>query len=309
MVTLVVDTRLMAYLRFHRGQPIPPLTYDVASLYYRTALGAGLPVPTKVVWAMDNGKSRRAEKFSEYKAHRKERDKQKGPEYEERLREFNTTYKNLEDYLSCFGSVVSLPGVEADDVASVISKSSLADGSNTVVLLSSDSDWVKFLSPTKNVYILSPSKNALISYKDAKKVFGYSPEEKVIMDSLVGVSKENVKGLFRFGPKTFMRILEEVGGNLEAVVEEVSKIYNGSDKIPEPFSSVEEMYEFNYELFRQWTIKDLTEPEQETLKEALGAAANTRCPSDVRLEKSFELFGQLYTAYSAEEQKIFKISA
>jgi len=294
MDTVVVDARLMAYTRFHRGKNILGLTADVANLI-SSKVGNG---PFRIVFALDYGKSKRAEFYPQYKEHRKARDKAKGKEYQKKLEIFNTEYNKLKDYLKNFGHSVAIWGVEADDIASILAHSSLVK-TGKLYLLSSDSDWVKFVK-NPNTYIINPTKNLLVSYSSLKEVYGYTAYEKLVMDCLIGVPKENVPGLRRFGPKTFFKILDEVGGDLGEVLGKVESIYNGSNKIPEPFSTVREMYDFNVKLFKPWTINDLTDEEQKLLFEALEEKPFKNI--EKIYNDSVTMFGSLYLPTSVEEK-------
>lgn len=301
---VVVDTRLMLYNRFHRNQSLLPVTSDIANI--STSLGGLKKKPAKVIFAFDKGKSRRTEVFKEYKAHRKDAIKKKGADYKEKLDKFNEDYDKFEEYLLYFGHVASIQGVEADDIASILSASSMPKNGNTLFLVSSDSDWVKFLRDDRDVRILNPAKNKVITYDNCASIYGYTPEQKLFMDSLTGVGKENVPGIYRFGPKTFLKMWNEYDGNVDDIIEVLGKMFDNTDKLPDRFTSVRAMYEFNLELFRPWTITDLTKDEAELLKKQITEYKGPSTVSTI-LEASYDTFGKLHMP-SYKEQSFYGIS-
>jgi 5'-3' exonuclease len=126
------------------------------------------------------------------------------------------------------------------------------------------------------------------------------------MDSLTGVGKENVPGIYRFGPKTFIKMWNEYEGNVDDIIEVLGKMFDNTDKLPEGFTSVRDMYEFNLELFRPWTIKDLREDEVELLKKQI-TEYNGPATTSTILEASYDTFGKLYMP-SYKEQSFYGIS-
>jgi 5'-3' exonuclease len=141
----------------------------------------------------------------------------------------------------------------------------------------------------------------LIFYRHLEDAYGYLPDEKLCMDCLVGVSKENVPGIRMFGPKKFKALWEMFDGDCNAIVESLGETYDGSDKLPERFSTVREMYEFNYMLFKPWSFEeDFTEEELEYIKAQVSKEIH---PSQQKImEESFELFNNLYVPNYAEIQ-------
>jgi 5'-3' exonuclease len=273
------------------------MTADVASLLHYKRVYVD-----NIIFAMDNGKSRRVKQFKEYKAHRGEAIKKKSDDYKEKLKKFNEDYNKFEQYLRNYGKVISLPGVEADDIASILTKSTFSADGNKIYLLSSDSDWVKFVD-NDSTFIINPQKNKVIKKDNLKEVYGYDPLEKLYLDCFAGVAKENVPGLFRFGPKTFMKIYEENERNFRKTLKAISSIYDGSSRLPEGFETVEEMFYFNFELFRPWTFEDLTDEEKEILKKELKFQPYREIEKIV--SDSYELFGNIYMPSSVEIEKFY----
>lgn len=246
---LVVDTKLYAYKQFYAGQSILGLLDEVKRDYEAFYDKA----PTKIVWAFDKGRSFRNKLYPEYKAQRLERLKKQSKADQRKHKQFHTDYLALQDYLQNFGEVVQLDGYEADDVASVIAERFHKDWK--VVLLSSDSDWVKFQDD--GVVWIKATKTGRTLY-DFPPDLGYPTELKPKVDALIGVAKENVGGIKRFGIKTFIKLYEEVGGDFEALLSMLSEKYDNS-KAVEPFNTVQELFEFNYELFRRVRYDELTD--------------------------------------------------
>jgi 5'-3' exonuclease len=274
MTTLIIDTKLMMYYKFHRNQSINTTTFDIAALYMDVV--KTLPKPDKIIFAYDVGASFRRTIYPDYKMQRKANLKKQSKSHQDKVKAFEKKYLDMQCVLKHFGNVVALEGIEADDIASILSKSSLKDNDNNIVFLTADSDWVKFMVQN-NIYMLHPQRKKLISFYDLSKEFGYTPRKKVIMDAICGVAKENIKGLFRFGPVAFDRYWEEndgdvrrLLGSLELLVEEKPSL------LPEGYKSLEEMYKMNYELVRPLKFSELSEQHQEELLAAIKETPDRR---------------------------------
>jgi 5'-3' exonuclease len=284
MNILIIDTKLMVYTNFHRGQNITKMLDDVANLYTRVIGKA----PDKIIFAMDKGKSKRADVFPAYKAQRKEYLLTRPKAYQDSVKAFSEKYKKFEYFLKAFANVIAIDGVEADDVASILSESSLAQEGH-IYLLSSDADWCKLIGP--NVSVLHPGKGLEITEANIEAIQGYTIREKILLDRYAGVAKENVPGLKRFGPKTFKKIWQEQGEDEDKVRDII--IEKHSKKLPEGYESIDDLYHFNAELLRPFKYSDLSIEEQTLLVE--GVNNRETHTFGEALEYSYTYLAELYT--------------
>jgi len=303
MITLIVDVKLMMYLNFHRNKSLNTFTFDVASLYKNNV--SVFPSPDKIVFAFDVGKSHRVKMYKEYKAHRKTLLKKKPKSYQNSVEEFEKKYLKFTEILKHFGNVIDLPGIEADDVASIIAKVQSVETENTIIMMTSDSDWIKFMT-SDNIHMLHVGREKLISRHNLKEEFNTTPEKKILEDSICGVGKENIKGLKRFGTKTFNKYWEENDNDYKKTLEAICSDFNEKpERIPEGFSTVEEMYDFNLKLIRPIDLNFLTPKEKEEFSNKI----NSTPSKDVEkiLYESYSLIGSVIQP-TALEMDFYKLS-
>jgi 5'-3' exonuclease len=257
---LIIDTRLLAYETYHKHLPFISFVEFISSYVSNYVL------PNRIVWAYDSreGSKRRKELYPEYKAHRKELIKTEAEK--NRLQKFNDDYNKVESILQYLGNVIHLPGYEADDIANILTDK-LKDKYN-IWLLSSDKDWLVNLKADniKQLHL----KRGLITSDNVFEEFGVLPENIIKVQALAGVAKENIKGVYRLGEKRVYKMLNE-GLTINEIIDIIQEwvgIGKFGMKLPDGFSSVREMYEFNYEVLRPLVFDDLKKDEQiELLKQ------------------------------------------
>ena len=293
---VIVDTRLLAFQTFYKKKSILNTIGIIADELYRNKI-----FPDKIVFAWDNkkGSKKRKELYPEYKANRKKTLKEKD---KERLDKFNKDFNKLKNVFKYLGSVIDLDGYEADDIANVL-VSMLYKKAN-IILLSSDSDWGVNLK-YDNVKQLSIHKG-LMDYNKYKKEYGIPPEKVLVAQSFIGVEKENVKGIFRLGKE---RAYDTIINNTP---EETIKIFQSmidegkyGTRLPVEFDTVEDMYNFNYELLRDIVKEDLSEEEYKKLVDSF--KENYEITSDDFMFKTLEIFNTPYIL-DEKEKKIYKMS-
>lgn len=180
------------------------------------------PPPTHLAVVFDaSGKTFRHELYSDYKAHRPD----SPPEIGEALPKLNTL-------LHALGiSVISLPGVEADDVIGTLAVRGVEAGM-AVAIASPDKDFFQLLRP--GLILLRPppkpspgamgnqtyqrssgySKYALIPYTEedfGREWGGLSPKQFVDALAMMGDASDNVPGITGIGRKTAITILQQSG--------------------------------------------------------------------------------------------------
>lgn len=259
---IVIDTKLVFYYQQQRHKhPLNCIT-DIAD-----KVASNIPQDIdKVVWVRDFGKSKRVKSFPQYKAHRKEMLDKKTKAEKARQEIFEGIYKSTPDFLRNFGDVISIPGYEADDLASIIAHRFSSQEDIQVVLVSSDEDWARFLY-TDNIALLHYGRNTMIYRRDVEKVFGVPTDHKLFVDSLTGVRKENVDGLVKLGKGRISTLLKELDYDHDKVIETLDRwceVHKYGARLPEWATCVQNVLARNMRIFTPFTIYDFTTQENLT---------------------------------------------
>jgi 5'-3' exonuclease len=104
-----------------------------------------------------------------------------------------------------FRNIFSFDGFESDDLMASIAEN--AKQFETIYLVTGDYDMFQCLRPGVKVY--SPHNLRLYTHKWFQKEFGLAPWQWANVKALAGCSSDNVKGLWRCGEKTAVRILRK----------------------------------------------------------------------------------------------------
>jgi DNA polymerase I len=122
---------------------------------------------------------------------------------------------------AAFGyKVLSLAGVEADDVIATLVRGAKAENLS-VVIGSSDKDLMQLC--TEDVKLLDAVKNRLLGPAEVKEKWGVVPEKLGDLLALMGDSVDNVPGVPGIGPKTAAELITTYG-SLDEVLANVEKI-------------------------------------------------------------------------------------
>ncbi|HEX7507480.1 MAG TPA: DNA polymerase I [Polyangia bacterium] len=116
--------------------------------------------------------------------------------------------------------VLSLAGVEADDVIATLVRSAQAE-KLSVVIGSSDKDLMQLC--TEDVKLLDAMKNRLMGPAEVKEKWGVLPELLGDVLALMGDSVDNVPGVPGIGPKTAAELITTYG-SLDGILANVEKI-------------------------------------------------------------------------------------
>ena len=156
------------------------------------------------------GPTFRDEIFKDYKANRP-------PTPPELIAQIDLAHQVAET----FGySVLSLPGVEADDVIATLVRMAKGEGL-AVIIGSSDKDLMQLC--TEEVKLLDAVKNRLMGPAAVKEKWGVLPELLGDVLALMGDSVDNVPGVAGIGPKTAAELVTTYG-SLDGVLANVEKI-------------------------------------------------------------------------------------
>jgi DNA polymerase I len=122
---------------------------------------------------------------------------------------------------AAFGhAVLSIPGVEADDVIATLVRQARSQGLG-VVVGSSDKDLMQLC--TDHVQMLAPMTDTLLGPAEVKQKWGVPPEKLGDLLALMGDSVDNVPGIRGIGPKTAAELINTYG-SLDQVVANAGKI-------------------------------------------------------------------------------------
>jgi len=299
---LVIDTKLVMYFQYHRHKHPFNCFQDIARVVSEV-------VPQridKVIWARDEGKSKRAEFYPEYKAHRVE-EKAKQPKAEQRRRaEFEELYRSSKDFLRYFGSVISISGYEADDIAGIVAMRYAGEDSVNVILFSSDEDWARFLY-ADNIKLLHYQRAVLIGADDVEKEFEVPFGYQLFVDSIRGVKKENVDGIKNAGKKRVLKALtdsEFVIKDTITTLQEWCDIHKYGMQLPDWAESVQDVYDRNIKIFSPLTLEDFSKEERALFIEQWESRVRTT-PDDL-LIRSVGDFGYVVQPTS-QMKRIFNL--
>lgn len=161
--------------------------------------------PTRLAVVLDaKGKTFRNEMYAEYKANR--------PPMPDDLR---TQQEYLKQIIPALGiTLLSVPGVEADDVLGTLANAASKQGFHTLIV-SSDKDLAQLVNP--QVEMLDTMKKIRLDADGVMQKFGVPPERIVDFLALMGDSSDNIPGIPKVGAKTAAKWLTEFGSLAQIV--------------------------------------------------------------------------------------------
>ncbi len=222
---ILVDGSSYFFRAFHA---LPPLTnskgqptgaiYGVVNMIRRLIKTYR---PTQLIVIFDApGKTFRDEWYPEYKAHRPPTPP-----------DLSSQYAPLVKILEAMGiPVLSIPGVEADDVIGTLSVE--AQKNDIPVLVStSDKDMAQLVNP--HVTLINTMTDQRYDTQGVYEKFGVYPHQMIDYLTLVGDSSDNIPGVPKCGPKTAVKWLTQYQ-SLDTLIEHANEI---SGKIGESLRS------------------------------------------------------------------------
>jgi len=117
-------------------------------------------------------------------------------------------------------TLLSIPGVEADDTIATLARLATAEGL-AVVIGSSDKDLMQLCS--EQVLLLDAMKNRLMGPPEVKEKWGVLPDKLGDVLSLMGDTVDNVPGVPGIGPKTAAELVNTYG-SLDEVIAKAASI-------------------------------------------------------------------------------------
>ncbi|ABV85431.1 DNA polymerase I [Shewanella pealeana] len=207
--------------------------------------------PSQMAVVFDaKGKTFRNDMYSEYKAQR--------PPMPDDLR---TQIEPLHRIIKALGlPLVSISGVEADDVIGTIATQASKEG-RAVLISTGDKDMAQLVD--ENVTLINTMTNTIMGPAEVTEKFGVGPELIIDLLALQGDKADNIPGLPGVGEKTALAMLTGVGGvdKILAAPEKMPELgFRGSKTMPAKIIEHADMLKLSYELA---TIKLDVELEQD----------------------------------------------
>ena len=167
--------------------------------------------PSHIAVVMDaKGKTFRHDLYYQYKANR--------PSMPDDLREQLEYIKKIIPAMGL--PMISIPGVEADDVIGTLSVTATNEGYR-VMIVSSDKDLTQLVND--RVEMVDTMKGTRFDPQGVTDKFGVPPEKIIEFLALVGDTSDNIPGIPKVGPKTAVKWLNEFG-SLDEIVQNADSI-------------------------------------------------------------------------------------
>jgi len=212
---LLVDGSSYLYRAFHalpelkgpQGQPTGAI-HGVLSMLKR--LAADYPATARACVFDAKGKTFREEAYPEYKANR--------PSMPEDLA---GQIEPLKEAVAALGwPVLTVPGVEADDVIATLAGEAKHRGWSCVIS-TGDKDLAQLVD--EQVTLVNTMSNEKLDPEGVRQKFGIAPAQIVDYLSLTGDAVDNVPGVDKVGPKTAAKWIQQFG-SLDAVIAHAGEI-------------------------------------------------------------------------------------
>ncbi|AWC93017.1 TPA: DNA polymerase I [Morganella morganii subsp. morganii] len=266
---ILVDGSSYLYRAYHA---FPPLTnsagqptgamYGVLNML-RSLIMQYEPSHVAVVFDA-KGKTFRDELFEAYKSHR--------PPMPDDLRE---QIAPLHDMVVAMGMpLLSVPGVEADDVIGTLAKQAAAEG-RAVLISTGDKDMAQLVTP--DITLINTMNNTILGPEEVETKYGVPPSLIIDYLALMGDSSDNIPGVPGVGEKTAQALLQGLG-SLDDIYADPGKIaglsFRGAKTLAPKMETNKEMAYLSYtlatiktdvELDRTWDSLALTEPDLDKL--------------------------------------------
>jgi DNA polymerase-1 len=212
---LLVDGSSYLYRAFHalpelkspRGEPTGAI-HGVLSMLKRLSADNGAAARACVFDA--KGKTFREDAYPEYKANR--------PSMPEDLA---SQIEPLKEAIAALGwPVLTVPGVEADDVIATLAEEARRAGWKCIIS-TGDKDLAQLVD--ERVTLVNTMSNEKLDPAGVKQKFGVTPEQIVDYLSLTGDAVDNVPGVEKVGPKTAAKWIQQYG-SLDGVIAHADEI-------------------------------------------------------------------------------------
>lgn len=241
--------------------------------------------PSQMAVVFDaKGPTFRNEMYAEYKAQR--------PPMPDDLR---SQIAPLHQIIKALGlPLVSIPGVEADDVIGTIATQASKEG-RAVLISTGDKDMAQLVDD--NVTLINTMTNTILGPAEVTEKFGVGPELIIDLLALQGDKADNIPGLPGVGEKTALAMLNGVGG-VDAILANPEKMpalgFRGSKTMPAKIAEHGDMLKLSYELAtikldveleQDWHQLNINEPNKDELIKCYGEMEFKRWLAEVLSNK------------------------
>jgi len=212
---LLVDGSSYLYRAFHalpelkspRGEPTGAI-HGVLNMLRR--LEADYPAAARACVFDAKGRTFREDVYPEYKAHR--------PAMPEDLA---SQIEPLKEAIAALGwPVLTVPGVEADDVIATLADEAKKRGW-TCVISTGDKDLAQLVD--ERVTLVNTMSYEKLDVEGVRQKFGVAPERIVDYLALTGDAVDNVPGVEKVGPKTAAKWIQQFG-SLDEVIAHAAEV-------------------------------------------------------------------------------------
>lgn len=169
--------------------------------------------PNYILVAFDKGKTFRHEKYSEYKAGRREM-----PE------ELKLQFPKAKEVLDAMGiKHFEIDNYEADDIIGTLAKTVDMEDKFIATIISSDKDLLQLISKEVEVKLLKTKGFIRFDEKTFKNTYGTTPIHMIDLKALMGDASDHIQGVKGIGEKTAINLLTKYQ-SLDNVYEHLNEI-------------------------------------------------------------------------------------
>jgi DNA polymerase-1 len=108
--------------------------------------------------------------------------------------------------------VISLDGVEADDIIAYLSGILPQKEDEKVFIVSSDKDYLQLIN--QQVIVYRPIEKEFFTESTVREKFGLDPHNFILMKTLLGDASDSLPGIKGLGPKTLFKKFPELAGEM-----------------------------------------------------------------------------------------------
>lgn len=240
---ILVDGSSYLYRAYHA---FPPLTNSqgepTGAMYGVLNMLRSLIIqykPSHVAVVFDaKGKTFRDELYEEYKSNR--------PPMPDDLRE---QIAPLHEMVQAMGlPLLSISGVEADDVIGTLALKAAADGRD-VLISTGDKDMAQLVTP--KITLINTMTNVILGPDEVKEKYGVPPELIIDFLALMGDSSDNIPGVPGVGEKTALGLLQGIG-SLDDIYQQLDNIatlsFRGAKTLGAKMAEHEKVAKLSYKL-------------------------------------------------------------
>ena len=213
--------------------------------------------PTRCIITFDgkDGSKRRRKMFPEYKENRKvkkrlNRNVDWGTAPADEQESMKLQMGRLVEYLEYLPlTLVSIDGLEADDVMAYVSKQFLSE--SKIVLMSTDKDFLQLVDDRISVW--SPTKKILYTPDKVKEEYGIPSKNLLTYRILDGDKSDNINGIRGAGLKTIIKHIPQITEDGEFNAKDLLNFVNNSDskiKLLENIKNSSNLIKRNYLLMQ-----------------------------------------------------------